>query len=98
MFIDTNVLVRARFTAAPAHGCGMLRKHRAPPDQPVGHVRQSRYRHAFPSLSSHLPIPVALRDLAWFESTFDILEDDANVTCRLTELCREVPVVGRQIH
>ena len=40
----------------------------------------------------------ALRDVDWFVSAFDVLEDGPEVTRMLTTLCREVPVAGRQIH
>ena len=39
-----------------------------------------------------------LRDVSWFVSTFDVLEDGPDVTHELTTLCREIPVGGRQIH
>jgi predicted nucleic acid-binding protein len=40
----------------------------------------------------------ALRDVDWFVSEFDILEYGPGVTRQLVELCREVPVAGRQVH
>lgn len=40
----------------------------------------------------------ALPDVDWFVSEFDISEDGPDVTHLLAELCREVPVAGRQVH
>lgn len=48
--------------------------------------------------SAPLPVSDALRDVEWFVSEFDILEDGPDVTHLLAELCREVPVAGRQVH
>ena len=41
---------------------------------------------------------LALHDVEWFCSTFEILEDGDRVTKMLVALCREVPVAGRKIH
>lgn len=48
--------------------------------------------------SAPLPMPDALRDVDWFGSEFDILEDEPDVTHLSADLCREVPVAGRQVH
>ena len=40
----------------------------------------------------------ALEDTTRLISSFTILEDGPNVMARLTALCHEVPVAGKQIH
>ena len=48
--------------------------------------------------SAPLPMSDALEDVSWLVSWFDILENGPNVTQELIDLCRDVPVAGRQIH
>ena len=48
--------------------------------------------------STPLAASDALRDVDWFLSSFDVLEDGPEVTRTLAALCREVQVAGRQVH
>lgn len=48
--------------------------------------------------SAPLPMSDALKDVSWLLGGFDILENGPNVTQQLIDLCRDVPVAGRQIH
>jgi hypothetical protein len=40
----------------------------------------------------------ALADVAGFTNNFEILEDGPAVGAQLLQLCRTVPVAGRQVH
>ena len=104
VFLDTNVLVRARFTAAPAHDVARARLREL-----VGGVDQPRISRQVvreylavvtrpQTWSVPLIMPAALRDVRWLLSSFAMLEDGPEVTRTLLALCREVEVGGRQIH
>lgn len=104
MFIDTNVLVRARFTVAPSHGSARARLREALGREERPRISRQIVREYLAVVtrpqtwSAPLPMSEALRDVDWFVSEFDILEDGPGVTRQLVELCREVPVAGRQVH
>ena len=104
MFIDTNVLVHARFTVAPEHSLARARLRDA-----IGGAERTRISRQIvreylavvtrpQTWSAPLVMSEALRDVGWFLSTFDVLEDGPDVTRMLIALCREVPVAGRQVH
>lgn len=48
--------------------------------------------------SSPLDMAVALRDVERMTSLFEILEDGPRIMGLLQELCREVPLAGKQVH
>ena len=104
MFIDTNVLVRARFTVAPSHGLARARLREALGREERPRISRQIVREYLavvtrPQIwSAPLPMSDALRDVDWFVSEFDVLEDGPAVTHQLAELCREIPVGGRQVH
>ena len=104
MFIDTNVLVRARFAAAPEHALARERLRAALDGiEPVRISRQVVREYLAvvtrpQTWSAPLPMADALRDVDWFLSTFDLLEDGPEVTRVLAALCREVSVAGRRVH
>ena len=104
MFIDTNVLVRARFMAAPGHETARARLVDALHGNERPRISRQIAREYLavvtrPQIwSSPLAMSDALRDADWFLSAFDVLEDGPEVTRVLAALCREVPVAGRQIH
>ena len=104
MFIDTNILVRARFTVAPDHSLARawLRDALAG-TEPLRVSRQILREYLAvvtrPQIwSAPLAMPDALQDVSWFAAKFDLLEDGPDVTRELTTLCRDVPIGGRQIH
>ena len=104
MFIDTNVLVRARFAVAPHHGLArsLLRNVVAGTERPrISRqiVREYLAVVSRPQLwSQPLVMADALRDVDWFLTAFELLEDGPDVTRALVALCLEVPVAGRQVH
>lgn len=104
MFIDTNVLVRARFAVAPGHASARARLRDAVSGDQRPRISRQVVREYLAVVtrpqtwSAPLTMPDALRDVDWFTSTFDVLEDGPEVTRILTALCREVQVAGRQIH
>ncbi len=104
MFVDTNVLVPARFRSAPFHKSARAALVRAGLDlEPIRTSRQVLREYLATvtrpqDWSEPLPIVLALRDIDWICSTFEILEDGDHVTNMLTKLCREVPVAGKKIH
>ena len=104
MFVDTNVLVRARFEAAPNHR--LARQHMQAIGESGEALRISRQvlREYLATVTRPQPwspsigMELALADIATLENAFEILEDGPQVTETLAALCREVPVGGRQIH
>ena len=104
MFIDTNVLVLARFRTAPTHEVARVALARVVHgDEPVRISRQILREYLSTvtrpqSWSTPLPMTEALRDLTVLGSAFEILEDGPSVTAILTMLCREVAVAGKQVH
>ena len=104
MFIDTSVLVAARFVTASAHvaACGCL--DRAGNSEEPLHISRQIVREYLvavtrpQSWSKSLAMGDALDDAARLVSSFTVLEDGPNVMAALTALCREVPVAGKQIH
>ena len=104
MFIDTNVLVRARFTGAPDHGIARAWLRGALAGTERLRISRQILREYLavvtrPQIWSRpLAMPDALQDVSWFVATFDLLEDGPDVTRELTTLCRGIPIGGRQIH
>ena len=104
MFVDTNVLVNARFLEAPDHDEARASLERAfSGPEPIRISRQvlREYLAVVTRAQTWLvPIPRenALNDVERLIATYEVLEDGAVVTDRLVSLCREVPVGGRQIH
>lgn len=104
MFIDTNVLVRARFTAAPEHALARERLRTALGGAEPVRISRQVVREYLAVVTrpqtwpAPLAMPDALRDADWFLSTFDLLEDGPEVTRVLVALCRDVPVAGRRVH
>ena len=105
MFIDTNVLVAARFVTAPDHvaACGCL--DRAGNSEEPLHISRQIIREYLVTVTrpqswpeSPLAMGDALDDVARLVSSFTVLEDGPNVMAALSVLCREVPVAGKQIH
>ena len=104
MFVDTNVLVFARFQEAPGHR--LARQH----IQDVGesgealHISRQVLREYLATVTRPQPwsppiaMEPALADIAALENAFEILEDGPRATETLAALCREVSIGGRQIH
>jgi predicted nucleic acid-binding protein len=104
VFVDTNVLVYATQATSP-HRDGArdgLRRFSAS----EGRLRLSRqilreYLSVVTRPQLFLnPVPMAeaLADVAGFATDFELLEDGPEVGRRLMELCRLVPIAGRQVH
>ena len=104
MFVDTNVLVAARFVNAPGHlaACRSL-DHAGNSEEPL-HISRQIVREYLVVVTrpqtwwESLGMDDALKDATRLVSSFTILEDGPNVMAALTALCREVPVAGKQIH
>ena len=96
MFIDTNVLVRARFATAPRHVSARARLRDAVVSDERPRISRQVVREYLALVtrpqtwSAPLAMSDALRDVDWFASAFDVLEDGPDVTRILTVLCREV--------
>lgn len=104
MFVDTNVLVQARFAPAPFHA-------RARQALEAGFRSGTKLRLSRQVLREYLavvtrpqtwamPLPPAeaLADLERLERDYDLLEDGPAVTRELIMLCRAIPLGGRQVH
>ena len=104
MFFDTNVLVRARFEAAPGHRLARRRMSEAGrTDEPLRISRQVIREYLATvtrpqAWSVQIAMDEALEHVARLEAMFGVLEDGPGVTDTLAALCRAVPVAGRQIH
>ena len=104
MFLDTNVLVRARFEAAPGHGLARQRMQEAGKSRETLRISRQVLREYLATVtrpqswSPPVAMDAALEHIAALEAAFEILEDGPMVTRTLKGLCREVPVAGRQIH
>ena len=104
MFVDTNILVAARFETAPDHvtACQFLDRM-GNSDEPL-HISRQVVREYLvavtrpQSWSKPVAVDDALEDAARLASSFTVLEDGPNVMEALAVLCREVPVAGKQIH
>ena len=104
MFLDTNILVMARFQAAPGHAVARDRVQRAGKSGDVLRISRQVLREYLATVtrpqswSPPVPVDAALADIAALQAGFEILEDGPRATEILTRLCRDVAVAGRQIH
>ena len=104
MFVDTNVLVPARFRTAPFHEAARAAlTHAGRSSEPIRISRQVLREYLSTvtrqqEWSEPLPVAEALHDIEWLCATFEILEDGEPVTNMLVALFREFPVAGKQIH
>ena len=104
MFVDTNVFVYARILEAPNHAVARARLERAI----VGAVPVTLSRQVLREYLAVVTRPQtwsvamareqALGDVERLAANFMVLEDGPLVTATLIELCRDVPVAGKQIH
>lgn len=104
MFIDTNVLVAARFVTAPAHVAARLCLDRAGNSEEPLHISRQIVREYLgvvtrpQTWSATIGMGDALQDVTRMVSSFTVLEDGPHVMAMLAMLCREVPVAGKQVH
>jgi len=104
MFLDTNVLVRARFGAAPNHDLARKRMQEAGKSGEVLRISRQVLREYLATVTRPQPdLPAvdmddALDHIAALEARFEILEEGPKVTAMLKQLCREVRVAGQQVH
>ena len=104
MFIDTNVLVQARFAPAPFHTRARqaLAKHSGQTDRLCLSRQVMREYLAVvtrpQTWARPLPMPNALADLGRLAHNHHVLEDGPLVTQELVRLCHTVPLGGRQVH
>ena len=104
MFVDTNVLVAARFVTAPAHVIACRCLDRAGNSGEPLHISRQILREYLVVVTrpqiwlESLAIDDALEDATSLISSFTVLEDGPNVMAMLIALCRKVPVAGKQIH
>ena len=104
MFVDTNVLVAARFVNAPGHVVVCRCLDRAGNSEESLHISRQIVREYLATVTrpqiwtAPLAIADALEDVTRLALSFILLEDGPNVMAKLAALCREVPVGGKQIH
>ncbi len=104
MFLDTNLFIPARFDAAPAHALARAALNRAERSGEVLRISRQIMREYLAAAtrpqawSAPLPTAMALADLSWMEKTYEVLGDGPHVMGALAELCREIPVSGKQVH
>ena len=104
MFVDTNVLVYARFIEAPDHEAARASLESAIEKPEALRISRQILREYLAVVTRPQAWPVAisrddaLDDLNRFAAAFEVLEDGPVVTDRLIALCRQTPVGGKQIH
>ena len=104
MFIDTNVLIKARFLEAPDHDIARQRLSLALQEPEALRISRQVVREylAVATRLQSWPVAItreeALQDASRLLGSFEVLEDGSLVTENLLALCREVSVGGRQIH
>ncbi len=104
MFLDTNVLVRARFEAAPGHATARRRMQEAGKSGELLRISRQVIREYLSTVtrpqrwSPPVKMDAALEHVAALEGRFEIFEDGPGVADMLKRLCREVPVAGKQVH
>ncbi len=104
MFVDTNVLVRARFKSAPEHATARRLLQQAGGSGEAIRISRQVLREYLATVtrpqswSRPVAMEAALAHVAALEAAFDILEDGPRVTEVLATLCRDVAVAGRQVH
>ena len=104
VFIDTNVIVYARFADAPWHDSARESLRRIAESPEARRISRQVLREYLATCTrpqawgGSLAMPEALADVARLRDTFDVLDEDPRVTEWLLTLCREVPVAGRQVH
>jgi len=104
MFFDANVLVRARFEAAPSHRLARRLVGEAGASGEALRISRQVLREYLATVTRSQPwsppiaMDAALEHTATLEARFEILEDGPEVSSTLGALCREVPVAGKQVH
>ncbi len=104
MFVDTTVLVNARFIEAPDHEAARASLESAIEKPEALRISRQILREylAVVTLPQAWPVAIsrddALDDLNRFAAAFEVLEDGPVVTDRLIALCRQTPVGGKHIH
>ena len=104
MFVDTNVLVKARILEAPEHDIARATLERAFAEPELLRISRLVLREYLAVVTRPQAWPVAitredaLDDIRRLADSYEVLEDGPVVTDRLVSPCREVPVGGRQTH
>ncbi len=104
MFVDTNILVKARVLEAPGHAAARAGLDRAFRQPEPPRINRQVLREYLAVVTRPQPWTLgitrneALADVERLTWAFEILEDGPAVTDALLALCWEVPVSGRQIH
>ena len=104
MFVDTNVLVRSRFDAAPGNAVARYWMKETSDSGETLRISRQIVREYLATVtrpqsrSPAVPMELALTQVAELEAKFEILEDGPAVAEMLVALCREVPLGGRQVH
>ena len=104
MFVDTNVLVKARILEAPDHDIARASLERAFEEPEPLRISRQVLREYLAVVTRPQTWPVALEredalnDVERLVAVFAVLEDGPVVTDWLVSLCRQVAVGGRQIH
>ena len=104
MFVDTNVLVKARILEAPDHVIARASLQRAFDEpEPLRISRQVLREYLAvvtrpQTWSVGIARDEALDDVERLVAAYEVLEDSPAVTDWLLSLCREVSVGGRQVH
>ena len=103
MFVDTNVLVAARFLTAPDHRAARAALERLGDREPLRLSRQVLREYLAvvtrpQAWTRPLAMPDALDDVHRLSSALEVLEGGSRVMDVLVELCGAVQVGGKQVH
>ena len=100
MFLDTNVLIRARFEAAPGHIPARQRIQAAGDRREALRISRQVLREYLATVTRPLSwsVPITTDAALACVAALEIPEDGPRVTQMLKRLYREVSVAGRQVH
>ena len=100
---DANILVAARFLTAPDHRAARAALERLGDRETLRLSRQVLREYLAvvtrpQAWTRPLGMPDALDDVRRLSAALEVLEDGSRVTDLLADLCRSVPVGGKQVH
>ena len=104
MFVDTNVLVMARFVTAPFHCQARDSMNLYGETGDSFRISRQVIREYLSTVTrkqlwtNPLAIEDALKDVEQMTIAFGILEDGPQVMKVFSDLCRAVPVQGKMVH
>jgi predicted nucleic acid-binding protein len=104
VFIDTNVLVFARFATTPLHRAAVAKLDDLSKAGSRLWLSRQILREYMVAVTrpqtffAPLPLPLVHVDITRFEAGLSVFDDNAAVTAGLLDLLSQIPCGGKQIH